>query len=66
LPRSVDFDPFAQVFYPSYPNETARPLILDLIQMPWDRGEPNGFAGAILQSDDCGGGPCFAGGFTGP
>jgi hypothetical protein len=44
LPRSVDFDPFAQVFYPSYPNETARPLILDLIQMLWDRGEPNGYA----------------------
>jgi hypothetical protein len=44
LPRSVDFDPFAQVFYPSYPNETARPLILSLIQMLWDRGEPNGYA----------------------
>jgi hypothetical protein len=44
LPRSVDFDPFAQVFYPSYPNETARPLILNLIQMLWDRGDPNGYA----------------------
>ncbi|HWM64422.1 MAG TPA: hypothetical protein VNP96_10595 [Solirubrobacterales bacterium] len=44
LPRSVDFDPFAQVFNPSYPNETARPLVLDLIQMLWDRGEPNGYA----------------------
>lgn len=44
LPRSVDFDPFAQVFYPSYPDETARPLILDLLQMLWDRGEPNGYA----------------------
>jgi hypothetical protein len=44
LPRSVDFDPFAQVFHPFYPNETARPLILDLIQMLWDRGEPNGYA----------------------
>jgi hypothetical protein len=44
LPRSVDFDQFAQVLYPSYPNETARPLILDLIQMLWDRGEPNGYA----------------------
>jgi hypothetical protein len=43
LPRSVDFDPFAAIFYPSYPNETARPLILDLIQMLWDRGEPNGY-----------------------
>jgi len=44
LPRSVDFDQFKPVFYPSYPNETARPLILDLIQMLWDRGEPNGYA----------------------
>jgi hypothetical protein len=44
LPRSVDFDPFSQVLYPSYPDETARPLILDLIQMLWDRGEPNGYA----------------------
>jgi hypothetical protein len=44
LPRSVDFDPFADVLYPSYPNETARPLVLDLIQMLWDRGEPNGYA----------------------
>ncbi|HYC81301.1 MAG TPA: hypothetical protein VEB65_05915, partial [Solirubrobacterales bacterium] len=44
LPRSVDFDQFAQVLYPSYPDETARPLVLDLIQMLWDRGEPNGYA----------------------
>ncbi|MFP5388959.1 MAG: hypothetical protein ACLGG5_06625, partial [Thermoleophilia bacterium] len=44
LPRSVDFDPFAGVLYPSYPNETERPLVLDLIQMLWDRGEPNGYA----------------------
>jgi hypothetical protein len=44
LPRSVDFDPFAAFLYPSYPDETARPLILDLIQMLWDRGDPNGYA----------------------
>ena len=44
LPRSVDFDPFAAILYPSYPNETERPLLLDLIQMLWDRGEPNGYA----------------------
>jgi hypothetical protein len=47
LPRSVDFDPFASVLYPSYPDETARPLVLDLIQMLWDRGEPNGYAHRI-------------------
>jgi hypothetical protein len=44
LPRSVDFDEFAQVFYPFYPNETSRPLVLDLMQMLWDRGEPDGYA----------------------
>jgi hypothetical protein len=44
LPRSVDFDEFAQVFYPYYPNETSRPLVLDMMQMLWDRGEPDGYA----------------------
>jgi hypothetical protein len=44
LPRSVDFDLFAQVLYRYYPNETARPLVLDLMQMLWDRGEPDGYA----------------------
>jgi hypothetical protein len=44
LPRSVDFDEFAEVLYPSYPNETTRPLVLDLMQMLWDRGEPDGYA----------------------
>ena len=27
LPRSVDFDPFAGVLYPSYPDELSRPLV---------------------------------------
>jgi hypothetical protein len=49
LPRSVDFDPFAGILYPSYPDETARPLILDLMQMLWDRGEPDGYAGRMTQ-----------------
>ncbi|HXF00269.1 MAG TPA: hypothetical protein VN458_07965 [Solirubrobacterales bacterium] len=44
LPRSVDFDSFAAILYPRYPDELARPLLLSLIQMLWDRGEPNGFA----------------------
>lgn len=44
LPRSVDFDEFAEVFYPYYPNETSRPLVLDMMQMLWDRGEPDGYA----------------------
>ncbi len=30
--------------YDNYPNELERPLILSLMQMLWDRGEPNGYA----------------------
>ena len=44
LPRSVDFDQFAALLYPNYPDELTRPLSLSLIQMLWDRGEPNGYA----------------------
>jgi hypothetical protein len=50
LPRSVDFDPFAAVLYAAYPDETARPLILDLMQMLWDRGEPDGYASRMTSS----------------
>jgi hypothetical protein len=44
LTRSIDFDPFASVLYPAYPDELTRPLLLSLIQTLWDRGEPNGYA----------------------
>ncbi len=44
LPRSVDFLPFAGAFKSSYPNEASQPLVLDLMQMLWDRGEPDGYA----------------------
>jgi hypothetical protein len=44
LTRSVDFDPFAQVLYPAYPDELIHPLLLSLIQTLWDRGDPNGYA----------------------
>jgi hypothetical protein len=44
LPRSVDFDTFASILYPNYPDEEARPLVFDMMQLLWDRGEPNGYA----------------------
>jgi hypothetical protein len=44
LTRSVDFDPFASVLYPAYPDELIHPLLLSLIQTLWDRGDPNGYA----------------------
>ena len=36
--------PTAAILYPAYPNELQRPLLLALIQMLWDRSEPNGYA----------------------
>jgi hypothetical protein len=44
LTRSIDFDDYAAILYPAYPNESERPLLLAMIQLMWDRGEPNGYA----------------------
>lgn len=58
LPRSVDFDDptddasFANVLYGrkgfanggGYADSGQHPLVLDLMQMLWDRGEPSGYA----------------------
>ena len=44
LPRSVDYIPFAEGLDAFYPIESERPLLLDLMQMLWDRGEPDGYA----------------------
>ncbi len=44
LPRSVDFDTYALVMYPAYPDASSRPVLLSMVQMLWDRGEANGYA----------------------
>ncbi|MEX0620457.1 MAG: hypothetical protein WD181_02655 [Solirubrobacterales bacterium] len=44
LTRSIDFTQYAAVLYPSYERQIERPLIFSLMQMVWDRGEPNGYA----------------------
>jgi hypothetical protein len=44
LPRSKDFDTYSLVMYPAYKDQLERPLILDLAQMLWDRGEGDGYA----------------------
>ena len=44
LNRSVDYDDYALVLNPSYPNPLERQLVLSMIQILWDRGEPNGYA----------------------
>jgi hypothetical protein len=44
LTRSIDFDVYETLYNPAYPNELQRPLGFALIQMLWDRSEPNGYA----------------------
>ncbi len=44
LTRSVDFGDYSTILYPSYPDQSSRPLLLAMIQMMWDRGEPDGYA----------------------
>jgi hypothetical protein len=44
LTRSVDFSDYSAILYPSYPNQSDRPLLLAMIQLMWDRGEPDGYA----------------------
>ncbi len=44
LPRSVDFDTYEAVMRNAYPDELQRMLGLGLIQLEWDRAEPDGYA----------------------
>lgn len=44
LQRSVDFDGYARLFYPAYPNTIDQQLVFNLVQMLWDRAENNGYA----------------------
>jgi hypothetical protein len=42
--RSTDFAPFGTLLYAAYPDQSSHPLILDLMEQLWDRGEPDGYA----------------------
>ena len=44
LNRSVDFDTYKLFLDPAYPDPMTQQLALSLIQMLWDRSEPNGYA----------------------
>ena len=44
LSRSVDYDEFIPFVEAAYPDDLSHPLFQSLIQMLWDRGEPNGYA----------------------
>ncbi len=43
LNRSVDFDPFFVILRIAYPDAIDLQMVLGLIQILWDRSEPNGF-----------------------
>lgn len=42
--RSTDFAPFQAILDEAYPDSSLYPVILDLIQQLWDRGDPDGYA----------------------
>lgn len=42
--RSTDAAPFLGILNGSYPNKLDQQLVFSLIQMLWDRGEPDGYA----------------------
>ena len=44
LNRSVDFDLYKLFLDPAYPSPLSQQLVLSMIQMLWDRSEPNGYA----------------------
>ena len=48
LSRSVDFDPFREIFDPAYPDPLERSLIISMIQMLWDRGEGAGYVRHVV------------------
>jgi hypothetical protein len=48
--RSVDFSQYGTVLYARYPDMSMHPVILDLMQQLWDRGDPDGYA-AHMTSD---------------
>jgi len=50
LNRSVDFDTYAAVLNPSYPDELSQQLLLSMVQMLWDRGESNGYANVVTDN----------------
>jgi hypothetical protein len=45
LQRSKDWPTYEKFIAAAYPDPSERPLLLDLIQQLWDRGEPDGYAG---------------------
>lgn len=47
--RSVDFSPFAKVLFKNYTRRVERPLLYELMQMLWDRADPDGYIPFMAQ-----------------
>ncbi|GAA1299867.1 hypothetical protein [Saccharothrix xinjiangensis] len=47
LNRSSDFAPFHQVLDLSYPDRLRQQVVIQLLQLLWDRGETNGYANGL-------------------
>ena len=47
LRRSVDFALYSLPIYTTYPSEYERPLLLSVIQILWDRADPNGYVNTL-------------------
>jgi hypothetical protein len=44
IQRSTDFSPFKAIIETAYPDQSLYPVISDLLQQLWDRGEADGYA----------------------
>jgi hypothetical protein len=42
--RSTDFAPFGKILLANYPDQSLSPVVFDLLQQLWDRGDPDGYA----------------------
>jgi hypothetical protein len=47
LTRSKDFALYSVPLYTTYPSELERPLLLSVIQILWDRSDPNGYVNQV-------------------
>ncbi|MCU1590183.1 MAG: hypothetical protein JWP11_1439 [Frankiales bacterium] len=47
LTRSKDFALYSVPLYTTYPSEFERPLLLSIIQILWDRSDPNGYVNSL-------------------
>lgn len=52
LSRSVDFELYSLPLYTTYPSEYERPLLFSVIQLLWDRADPNGYVNTLAPGQE--------------